>query len=169
MNSLSLILADLRTAIAARAARDRALSLLLVAVFGRIARLATRLERLVALWRAGKLPVPRAAQAKRDRTPGSKTRFRFPTAQGWLALHMREAMPFGTQLEHYLTDAECQAFLAAVPQAGRIVRPLLRMLVVVAAPARLPVVRPEWAAPAVTPVVTQGGLVIGSGERLAYV
>ena len=39
-----------------------------------------------------------------------------------------EAAAFGSQLRHLLTDAECVAFLAAVPQAARILRPLLRML-----------------------------------------
>ena len=169
MNHLSLILADLRAAIAARAARDRALTMLLVAVWGRIARMGTRLERLIALWRAGELPAPRASQARRVHAPSGKTRFKFPTAQGWLALYVREALPFGTQLEHYLTDAECQAFLAAVPQAGRIVRPLLQMLVVEAAPVRLAAPRPEWGMAVVMPPVAQGGLVIGRGGRLVYI
>ncbi len=35
---------------------------------------------------------------------------------------------FGTQLQHLLTDQECAAFLAAVPQAGRVLRPLFHML-----------------------------------------
>ncbi|MBC7634106.1 MAG: hypothetical protein H7251_00750, partial [Acetobacteraceae bacterium] len=52
MNNLFLILADLQAAIAARAARDRNLTVLLVAVWGRIGRIRRRLERLIALWRA---------------------------------------------------------------------------------------------------------------------
>ena len=49
MNILSLILIDLQAAIAAKASRDRTLTVLLVAVWARIARMRTRLERLVAL------------------------------------------------------------------------------------------------------------------------
>ena len=62
MFSFSNILSDLQKVIAAHAARNRALTVLLVAVWGRVARMRTRLERLVALWRAGKLPKPRAAR-----------------------------------------------------------------------------------------------------------
>ena len=61
MFSFSNILRDLQAVIAAKAARERALTVLLVAVWGRVARMRTRLERLVALWRAGKLPKVRGA------------------------------------------------------------------------------------------------------------
>ena len=53
MNSFAPILRALQAAIAARAARDRSLTVLLVALWGRVARMGTRLERLIALWRAG--------------------------------------------------------------------------------------------------------------------
>ncbi len=132
MHNFSLILSGLQAVIAARAARDRALTVLLVAVWGRIARLGSRLERLIAQWRAGTLPVQRAPRVRAARE--STARLRFPTAPAWLVARVVETAPFGSQLAHLLTDAECQAFLAAVPQAGRIFRPLFRMLGVVPVP-----------------------------------
>ena len=123
------ILSDLQAVIAAHAARNRALTVLLVAVWGRVARMRTRLARLVALWRAGKLPKPPVARVRgaAERSTGKKQIF--PTARNWLTHQLGyEAAAYGSQLRHLLTDAECAAFLEAVPQAGRILRPLLRML-----------------------------------------
>jgi len=131
MNRFSLILSGLQAAIAARAARDRSLTVLLVALWGRIARMGLRLERLVALWRAGKLPKKRAPRAvpARDRAADNKPKITYPSAPGWLRQRLgHEVGAYASQLHHLLTDAECAAFLAAVPQAGRILRPLLRML-----------------------------------------
>jgi len=131
MQFFTRILIDLQTAIAARAARDRALTVLLVTVWGRIARMRMRLERLIALWRAGTLPVPCGSQAGQVRVPRAKPRENFPTAPGWLLRKLGyEVAAYGSQLQHLLTKAECAAFLAAVPQAGRVLRPLLRMLTV---------------------------------------
>ncbi len=128
MFSFSGILSDLQAAIAARAARDRALTVVLVAVWGRIARMRQRLERLVALWRAGQLPAPRPPRIKQSAP--SRTRPGYPTAKAWLLRRMGyEVAAYGSQLRHLLTDQECVAFLAAVPQAGRILRPLLGMLI----------------------------------------
>ena len=131
MLDFSRILCDLKAVIAARAARDRALTVLLVAVWGRITRMGARLERLVALWRAGTLPKPRAQGAERaERKPGIPApKPGYPTAPAWLVAKLgHEAVACGLQLQHLLTEQECVAFLAAVPQAGRILRPLLRML-----------------------------------------
>ena len=131
MFNFTAILTDLQAAIAVVAARDRSLTVLLVAVWARIARMRTRLERLVALWRAGKLPKPRAPHARQD-APAAGTSARkqprFPTAPAWLRARVWEAGAFGSQLQHLLTEAECAAFLEEVPQAGRILRPLLHML-----------------------------------------
>ena len=131
MCSFSRILSGLYGVIAARAARDRTLTVLLVALCGRLARMGTRLERLIALWRAGKLPrqrTPRAADA-RVRAPRNVADITFPTAPGWLRRKLGyEVGAFGSQLQHLLTEAECVEFLAAFPQAGRILRPLLGML-----------------------------------------
>ncbi len=132
MLNFSAILSDLQAAIARRAARDRTLTVLLVAVWGRIARMGARLERLVALWRAGALPQPRAPHTRPSgisQADQPSTRPAYPTAANWLVRTLGyEAVGFGLQLQHLLSNAECAAFLAAVPQAGRILRPLLRML-----------------------------------------
>ena len=137
MISFSQILSALRAAIAVVAARDRTLTVLLVALHGRIARMGTRLERLVRLWRAGKLPKPKLPKPGATRAPGPEaacapratSRQRFPTTPGWLRQKLGyEVGAFASQLQHLLTEAEYRAFLAAVPQAGRILRPLLRML-----------------------------------------
>jgi hypothetical protein len=130
MFRFSHILSDLQAAIAVHAARNRALSVLLVALWGRIARIRTRLERLVALWRAGQLPKARAPRVRGAAVAGSETKKQsFPRARGWLTGKLGyEVAAFGGQLRHLLTDAECVAFLEAVPQVGRILRPLLRML-----------------------------------------
>ena len=130
MFSFSNILSDLQAVIAVHAARDRALTALLVALWGRIARMKTRLERLVALWRAGKLPKARAPWVRGAAVaPSGTKKHSFPRSRGWLTGKLGyEVAAFGSQLRHLLTDAECVAFLEAVPQAGRILRPLLRML-----------------------------------------
>jgi len=168
MHHLSSILTDLQAAIAARAARDRALTLLLVAVWGRIARMRTRLERLIALWRAGKLPAPRPSCAGRTSTAPRSPRMKFPTAPAWLIARVRDAVPFGTQLEHMLTDEECAAFLAAVPQAGRILRPLFHMLGVSPMPAAVRRQAPMPAYPRPDAMVAATDIVIASGPLLNF-
>ena len=146
------LLTHLQAAVAAAAARDRTLTVLLVALCGRLARMGTRLERLVALWRAGKLPHPRAPRAARTRGPRAIAKITFPTSPGWLRRSLGyQVAAYGSQLRHLLTDAECQAFLAAVPQAGRILRPLLRMLTTDPLPEVVRLVRPAIPAPAPLP------------------
>jgi hypothetical protein len=131
MFSFSTVLSHLQAAIAVRAARDRAWTVLLVALWGKIGRVATRLERLVALWRAGKLPPARAPRGAA--LPGGAGRpagkVRFPRSAGWLRRRLGyEVGICGAGLANLLTQAECAEFLAACPQARRLLRPLLRML-----------------------------------------
>ena len=121
MFSFSNILTDLQAVIAVHAARNRALSVLLVAVWGRIARIRTRLERLVALWRAAKLPKARALQVRAAAGTQAGARRAFSSRVAWLTRMLGyEVAVFGSQLRHLLTDDECVAFLEAVPQARRI-------------------------------------------------
>ena len=138
MFNFSTILAGLHAVIAAKAARDQTLVALVVALCGRLARMGTRLERLIARWRAGTLPPPRAARPGEARAGEARAEaqaeravsiIRFPSAAGWLRLKLGyEVSVYGGYLQQQLTEAECAAFLAACPQAGRILRPLLRML-----------------------------------------
>ena len=159
----------LQAAIAVVAARERALTVLLVAVWGRIGQISTRLERLIALWRAGMLPKPRAW---RGRVPGTAPRTInsvLPRVPAWLLVAVRQAAPFGARLESMLSEAECEAFLAAAPQARRLLRPLCRMLGVGVVARRVGTVRAVWQAPKSAPAVPQAGLVVGPGGRLMYV
>jgi hypothetical protein len=169
MLNFTALLTRLQAAIAVVAARERTLTVLLVAVWGRIGRISTRLERLIALWRAGKLP---KARSWLGRVPGAAPRgvvSGLPRVPGWLLVAVRDAAPFGAGLETMLSEAECAAFLAAVPQARRLLRPLCRMLgvgVVVRA-GRKP--RAVWVVPKAAPRGVVAGLVLGPGGRLMYV
>ena len=161
------ILTGLQAAIAVVSARERALTALLVMVWGRIGRMRTRLERLIALWRAGRLPAPRKSRAGQKRG-GVRAPSALPTAPAWLVAAVREATVFGAQLEQMLSQEECVRFLAEVPQARRILRPLCRMLGVGLRKTRKP--RPVWVVPkAAVPAVAPAGLVMGPGGRLMYV
>ena len=168
MLNFTFLLTGLQAAIAVVAARERHLTVLLVAVWGRIGRIHTRLERLIGLWRAGMLPKARKSRAGGTRV-GVCTNSELPRVPAWLLVAVREAGPYGTRLESMLPRDEYVEFLAAVPQARRILRPLCRMLGVgVKAPRGLRP-RPVWVLPAAPPVVVQAGLVVGPGGRLMWV
>ena len=80
---------------------------------------------------------------------------RLPSARGWLVRALGyEAAGYGSQLAALLAEPELQALLTTVPAAGRILRPLCRMLgvepvgalapaVVADAPVRARRVRPQ--------------------------
>ena len=164
------LLTRLQAAIAVVAARERSLTVLLVAVWGRIGRISARLERLIALWRAGVLPAPRVRRGRVPGTPIHQPASTFPTTPAWLLVAVREAAPIGAGLEYLLSEADCDSFLAAAPQARRLLRPLCRMLGVGApAPRAGRRVRAVWQSPQSAPAVVQAGLVVGPGGRLMYV
>ena len=171
MINFSTILSNLQAAIAVVSARERALTVLLVAVWGRIGRMRTRLERLIARWRAGTLPALRKSRAGETRPPVVRAPSIIPRVPAWLLVAVREAWAARSQLEHLLSDAEMVEFLAAVPQAGRILGPLCRMLGIgekPPVPGRKP--RAVWQMPRPAPVMTPpAGLVWGPGGRLIYV
>jgi hypothetical protein len=169
MFNFTTVLTGLQAAIAVVAAREQTLTALLVAVWGRIGRISTRLERLIALWRAGKLPKPPVFRGRVAGTPTRAPVRIFPGVPAWLLVAVREAAPFGARLEELLSEAECVAFLAAVPQARRLLRPLCRMLGVGVAPRPPGRVRAVWQAPKSAPAVAPAGLVVGPGGRLMYV
>ena len=170
MNAFSFLLTNLQAAIAVVSARERHLTLLLVAVWGRIGRMRVRLERLIARWRAGTLTASRKSRAGEVRT-SVRVPSIIPRTPAWLLVAVREAAFARAQLEHLLSEAEYAEFIAAVPQAGRILRPLCRMLgigVKPVAPGRRP--RAVWQAPRPPPpLVAPGGLVLGPGGRLVWV
>jgi hypothetical protein len=169
MLNFTTVLTGLQAAIAVVAARERALTVLLVAVWGRIGRISTRLERLIALWRAGMLPAPRIRRGRVPGTSASKPVSAFPPTPAWLVAAVREAAPFGARLENLLSEAECEAFLAAAPQARRLLRPLCRMLGIGVPVPRAGRVRAVWQMPKAAPAEAQAGLVVGPGGRLMYI
>ena len=168
MLNFTALFTGLQAAIAVVAARERHLTVLLVAVWGRIGRIRTRLERLIRLWRAGMLPKPRKSCTGGTRVGGSP-KSELPIVPAWLLVAVREAAPYGTRLEHLLSQDECVEFLAAVPQARRLLRPLCRMLGVgvKVSSGRRP--RAVWVLPTAPPPAMQAGLVAGPSGRLMYV
>ena len=79
--------------------------------------------------------------------PSRPARRRFPRRPGWLRAVSLDTAAAGSQLQHLLTDPEMAALLAATPALARLLRPLCRMLAVVApgipaAPARPRAPRP---------------------------
>ena len=93
----------------------------------RISRAATRFQALFARWQSNTLPTPRPSRPAEPRQRAPKPYF--PAGRAWLAgstdHHVRGR---ASQLEHLLNHPDMPAFLAAAPQAGRILRPLCHML-----------------------------------------
>jgi hypothetical protein len=110
----------------------------------RLPLLLARIDRLALRWRQGTLPKPRArtpriapppapaaypAPAPHPTPAPPPTRARDPSRHGWLAHAYPAAWSTGSQIEHLLaTDPDLRALAAATPQAGRLLRPLCRML-----------------------------------------
>jgi hypothetical protein len=107
----------------------------------RLHTLVARLDWLAFRWREGTLPRPRTRTPRPAPTPQAQPdpatplpparprRPRDPSAQGWLARVCPHAAGIAHPFAHMLeTDPEFRAFVAAVPQAGRLLRPLARML-----------------------------------------
>ena len=124
---LTAILTGMRTALAPHVDRDPARTPVLLLAWTRIGRAAARLQSLFARWKANTLPAPRPSRAGQPRQPRPKPYF--PAGRAWLAgqtdHHVRGR---ASQLQHLLAHPDMPAFLAAAPQAGRILRPLCHML-----------------------------------------
>ena len=132
---LTLVVQALRAAIAAHAARDRTVVAVAWLVWPYLNRLAARFAALTLRVQAGHGVVARAAsrpraapEASRPRLPG------LPQGFAWLARLAPSILPLRGQMCHLLSDPELAALLAAAPQAGRILRPLCRMLGIEAEP-----------------------------------
>ena len=167
MMNFTHILTGLQAAIAVVSAREHALTALLVLVWGRIGRIRTRLERLIALWRAGMLPKAREPRAVGGHGGGRRVSA-VPAVPGWLVAAVRDARPLGAQLEAMLSQEECARFLAEVPQARRLLGGVCKMLGVGRHRARKP--RAVWQVPRAAPVlVAPGGLMVGPGGRQVWV
>jgi hypothetical protein len=135
---LGLTLGGLCTAIVQGTAGQSLLRALIDLAWMRVNRTRHRLERLLARVAAGWLPrpaAPRAPVAPRDPSVPRRTRVcapalgRLPRARAWLVrVAGWRAAGSGSQLEHLLTDPAMAEFLAAVPSAARMLRPLCRTL-----------------------------------------
>jgi hypothetical protein len=131
----ALILAGLCAVVARRFLQQPNLLALTIPLWTRLNRASRRFERLMAQLAAGRLPRHAAsrrgecsrgasgAPAHRERT------FHLPHGKGWLTRALgHEAAAYAAQLAHLLAEPGMAELLAAAPSAGRILRPLCRML-----------------------------------------
>jgi hypothetical protein len=146
---LALTLGGLCRAIAARCAgRDAAITLarpLLILLWSRLNRTVLRFAALAARAAAGRLAAPRQRPARPAPVSPPPPRPR-PPAVGfaWLVRLVPGTAAYGSQLQYLVATPEMTALLAAAPQAGRILRPLCRMLGV-PPPAKQPPAKPPAA------------------------
>jgi len=142
---LAPIIAGLCRAVASRAAADRALAPLLVLVWSRLRRMAARFACLAGRADAGAPPSRGVPRPSGPRPFGSRERLHpgLPGGFAWLVRLVPEAACHGAQLQHLLSDPGVAALLAATPRAGRVLRPLCRMLGVAPGPALTPSVARE--------------------------
>ncbi len=122
---LGQILAGLAALVAARFLRRPHLAGLTVILWNRLSRSVQRFARVMT--RPGRAPAPVSRPGRR--AYGRQTVAALPRGHGWLVRELGyEAMAFGGQLEALLAEPAMQAALAALPGAGRVLRPLCRML-----------------------------------------
>ena len=124
---LTAILTGMRAALAPHVNRDRTRTAILLCAWTRIGRAASRFQALFTRWQSNTLPTPRPTRAACP--AGAQQKPYFPAGRAWLAgttdHHVRG---HASQLQHLLDHHDMPAFLAAAPQAGRILRPLCHML-----------------------------------------
>jgi hypothetical protein len=127
----------LRRAISHRASVSRGLAAVLNLLAGRLGRTLLRLDRLVVRWQAGEDMTPRARSPRvkpvaAPRAEGVAPQvLRLPTGQMWLTKILQPVaqpiLQWSSAVNNLLDDAESKALVAAVPQAGRLLRPLCRL------------------------------------------
>ena len=121
-----MIMTALAALIARRLLRDPRLIALIVPLCNRINRAARRFERLVARLTAGKPSKPR-----RPGHRGGPHSSLFPRGRFWLiGVLGYEGAGYASQLAALLAEPGAAALLAEVPAAGRILRPIARMLAI---------------------------------------
>ena len=125
--TLIAILSGMRAALAPHVNHHTPRTPIFLTAWTRIGRAATRLTTLFTRWKNNTLPAPRAPSAPR-KTPAPKKPY-FPAGQAWLAKRTdHHVRGHASQLQHLLARPDMAEFLTAVPQAGRILRPLCHML-----------------------------------------
>jgi hypothetical protein len=158
------IVERMREPIGQRANRGGVTGVLLGFVFWRLVRMVGRLDRLILRWQAGKLRPSRAGQPRKRPEPQPPVPAHLGTphpkpprslrGHAWLIGLAQGTAQASMLVEILIADAEACGLIAAAPQAGRIFRPLCRMLGIpvppaLRLPARLP--RPPRARPARAP------------------
>ena len=108
--------------VAARFLKNPRLVMLIVPLWRKLRRAATRIER--GFW-----PITRTRASQPGRRGGAAPLVRLPTGRNWLVRELgHEAAGLGLQLQHALGEPAAQALLAATPALGRLLRPFARML-----------------------------------------
>ena len=105
--------------------------LMVQALFNRVGRAARLFARLYDLWRAGRLPTPRPSRARTPKPQPAPARPPIPRGKGWfMAAGQHHAGLAHHHLAEFMARPDLPEFLAAVPRAGRHLRPLCRLLAV---------------------------------------
>ena len=122
---LGLILAGLAAVVARRFLREPKFVGLIIPLWSWLGRSGRRFARAVSrpavVWTG--------TAVARTRAASGLMRVRLPARRAWLVRALGwEAAGYGCQLEALLAEPEMQAVLARLPAAGRILRPLCRML-----------------------------------------
>lgn len=128
LDRFALIIDGLCRAVAARH-RFGLAGPLIVLIWGRLRRLATRFAASAARGPATAAPVRRATER---RPASSAPEMRLPVGFAWLLRLVPEAAGHASQWQFLLSDPEMVALLEQVPRLHRMVRPLCRMLGVAA-------------------------------------
>jgi hypothetical protein len=154
--AFGLIIEGLCRAAAVRMAADPSVRPPLLLVHAWLGRLVQRFAALVARAESGTLRPPRRRASpprgalppgevpppdgSPSKDPRREPQQKLPRSFAWLIRMLPyEAACFGSQLQHQFSRPEMVALLEAAPQAGRILRPLCRMLAIPLPPAfRLP-------------------------------
>ncbi len=125
---IALIVAGLAALVAHRFLREPRLASLIVPLWTRLTRTARRFDRLMTRLAANRLHKPRPTKL-RHRTPDAARATPLPAGHGWLIRALpHEAAAYAAQLDSLLAESGVADLLAAHPAAGRILRPLGRML-----------------------------------------
>ncbi len=129
----SLSIDGLWRAVAAMIALGRMQAAMIALIVTRIRRIETRVLKLVAAIRAGRVRGGWVIAARAARAPlatGVKPPLpRVPRSFAWLVVMVPyQAAGFASQLRHLLTDPEMVGLLMATPRLGKILRPLCWML-----------------------------------------
>ncbi len=111
---------------------DPAVAPLIALLWNRLSRLTRRFDALVARLDAGQPAAPRRQRSTRPaRAAPEPGTLRLPRERFWLIrLLPHQAAAYGSQLQALLADPRTAALLAAAPEAGRILRPLCRLLAI---------------------------------------